>query len=255
MYTHILYVLNKKDNFMDFNNTTDRNGIIQNIERLTDRGIGYISGNANLLLDTTADVNKALSTTWHDIITASGIWSFDDTNQTDLPVSTTSLVAGQSEYLIPDESLAIERVEIMDKNGTWTRLTQRPLYTIGTGVEEKTEPNGIPYQYRLYGNVIQLFPASEYNSAGGLKIFYNREFLAFESDDTTTSAGFASAYHEILPIMASIDWYMVKQPSNPTLKMLIEKYNMIRANLIAFYKGRNHDYTPRIQRACTNTYR
>ena len=53
--------------------------------------------------------------------------------------------------------------------------------------------------------MITIYPSANYASTDGLKVYYDREAVEFATDDTTKTPGFASPYHEILPIMMAME--------------------------------------------------
>lgn len=234
---------------MKFNSTTDRDGIIQEIERMTDLGIGYISGDTNRLADMTATVNRVNSRVWHSIFLATGNWSYDDSNNNDLPVATTALVVDQDNYTLPTESLTVERVEVKDEDNNWYRLTPIITEGINGAVDEFMDVSGRPSYYRVLGNIVYLHPASDYAQDASLKVYYDRESASFTTADTTKTPGFASPYHEIIPIKASIEWLKIKQPQSPTLPILLADEQKIDLAITQFYARRYKDYKPKIGRA------
>jgi len=56
------------------------------------------------------------------IITADGTWQYDDTNYTDLPIGTGTLVEAQQSYSFASEYLEIEIVKVKDIDGNWRTL-------------------------------------------------------------------------------------------------------------------------------------
>ena len=69
------------------------------------------------LLDVTASGNLALAYIANALWKASDIWTWDDTNQTSLPVATTNLVSGQTDYSLGSTILQIKGVSILDISG------------------------------------------------------------------------------------------------------------------------------------------
>ena len=86
---------------MNYNETTNRSGLIQQTERLTDLGVGYISGSTDNLKDFTSYANI----TNNELITLihknANNWQYDDSGNTDLPIATTDIVSGTYRYGIP----------------------------------------------------------------------------------------------------------------------------------------------------------
>jgi hypothetical protein len=234
---------------MKYNDTTNYSGIIQHIEELTDLGSTYISGDTTRLKEFTAKSNRALSSVWHLIHSFTGNWKYDDSNHDDLPIAYTSLVSGQGGYVLPTETLMIERVEIKDENDDWKVIHPITKERIPEAIEEWHDEDAKPMYYTLEGNVIRLFPAPDYSQSESLKIYYKRTGVEFDYDDTTTEPGFSPLYHRIIPIKVAIEWYKVKQPNSPTLQILLQDESRLELEIRQFYASRFKDYKPRIKRA------
>ncbi|MDA3802826.1 MAG: hypothetical protein PF488_02930 [Patescibacteria group bacterium] len=234
---------------MTFNDTVNLNGIIQTVERLTDVGQAYISGDDTRLKETTATINRINHRVWHNIFMSTGNWQYDDGGQTDLPVATTDIVDGQSTYSLPSGALTVQRIEAKDENGLWTTLTPITKESITGAVDEFMDTDGSLRAYRLVNGVIELFPASNYDSTDSLKVYFDRDSVDFAYDDTTATPGFASPYHEILPIMTAIEWYKVKQAQSPTLPQLQQDQLRLEKSIKDFYGIRFNDYKPKVGRA------
>src|SRR3990167_8297031 len=86
-----------------------RQGIVEEIDRLCDS-----DDTSYPRADKTSRVNNGLETVIGWIITADGTWNFDDTNFTDHPRGTGTLVEGQEDYSFASEYLDIEAIEILD---------------------------------------------------------------------------------------------------------------------------------------------
>ena len=238
---------------MNYSNTTTKDGIIQTVEELCDLGDAYISGDTTRLRQFTARINRIAHRVWHTIFMANGNWQYDDGNYTDLPSVTTDIVSGQKSYALPSDALTVQRVEAKDTAGLWTVLTPFTKENVrGQAMDEFLKDDGPLMHYRLLNGVIELYPASNYASTDGLKVYFDRGAVEFEYDDTTATPGFASPYHEILPIKASIEWLKVKQPQSPTLPLLIQDDLKLEQSIKQFYAVRFKDYKPRIGRAKRN---
>lgn len=233
---------------MVFNDTTNRNGIIQEIEKATDLGIGYISGNTDLMKDFTADINVVGSEVFALIYLLCGNWQYDDSNYTDLPQATTTLVNGTAKYAIPETALTIQRVEIKDENGDWYILNPITKEQIPVAVDEFLETNGRPQYYRIINGTIELFSAPNFDSTNGLKVYFDRANVNFISTDTTKQPGFDSFLHNIIPVKTSIKWFDSKQATSPSLARLLVKEAKLEALLKAHYSKRFKDKAPVIGR-------
>lgn len=226
---------------MQFSDTTNNLGIIQACERYTNLGDTGISGDSAKLKDFTAYVNTVMRRLWHSIFEASGSWQYDDSNQTDLPQATTDLVSGTATYALPATALTVKRLEAKDSNGEWYVLKPLVIDEIGEAIPEFFDVDGDPSYYRLVGNTIELFAAPSYNSTGGLKVYYDRGSVAFASTDTTKTPGFASEYHDLVPVGASLEWLKIKQPQDATTARLAEDYASQLQQLNKFYNKRFSD--------------
>lgn len=136
----------------DFNNTTTKSGILQKIEFFTGLGDTGVSGNAILKAQMTGFVNDWLGVMVGDVLQVDGRFQWDDTNYTDQPVATFSLVQAQRSYSFTEDEdlnqiLDVTRVEVMDESGTWTRLEGIDQNQIQQGYDEFRKGDGIPRYY------------------------------------------------------------------------------------------------------------
>lgn len=185
---------------------------------------------------------------WSWIFQSYGGWQYDDSNQTNLPEAYTDLVASQSKYGLASEMLTVNRVEVTDAGGGIRRLVPVPQEQIeGVGISQFTPPlYGRPQFYRLSDGIIELIPAPPESVTGGLTIYFERAGVAFVSTDTTAQPGFASPFHRLVPIGASIAWYKNKSPKSETLKELKEDWAKGEDDLRQFYTQRWRDYRPKL---------
>lgn len=232
---------------MVYNDITNLNGIIQEEERLTGLGYGSISGDAEKLKEFTSLNNIGNKQIWHLIHESSGNWQYDDANNTDLPPATTNIVSGTATYVIPEDALTINRIEIKDSAGTWFKLKPITLEEIPTEGEFMTD-SGTPRYYRALDNVITVYPSPNYDSTDGLKVFYDRGCVDFTTSDTTTKAGFASPYQFLLPIKVSLMWLKASNPTSPKIPMLVQDEARLEKALVEFYGKRFKDKKPRVGR-------
>jgi hypothetical protein len=193
---------------MVFNATSTKDGLIQFCESTLfgDNAFGQISGNANRLAIFTSFINEALNRVATLIMEADGRWQWDDTNQTDLPIGVTTLVAGQQDYSMSVDFLKITRVEILDANGSWHLLApidQVDVYNQSLTDFQKT--NGLPMYYDKLGNSLFLYPAplaASVTTTGGLKVYFQRPPSYFTTSDTTKQPGFNSLFHRLVALIA-----------------------------------------------------
>lgn len=203
---------------MQFNDATNKNGLIQECERRCALGDAGISGTTQTLREFTARINNAGSIIWSKIFQSNGGWIYDDSNHTDLPQAATNLVSGTAKYGLDSDALTIQRVDVKDNAGNWLQLKPITQSEIDDqGIEEFESSNGTPRFYRLVGRTIELFPAPDYNSTGGLKALFDRDGVSFDYDDTTATPGFASPYHYLLAVKASLD-YLIDKDTRPNTR-------------------------------------
>jgi len=165
------------------------------------------------IAEKTLYANEAMRIIWSWIHEAYGGWIFDDRNQTDLPEATTAVVSGQSTYTIPTDASFIQGVSIKDTGGTWSKLSPLTLEMIqeqGSESDFMTE-NSSPMYYRLVGNTLKIYPATDYSQSASLKIQYTRDISAFSTTDTTKTPGFDTAYHEAVPTYMALKHAKINQ--------------------------------------------
>lgn len=166
-----------------------------------------------------AEANNALDRVVSLITEADGRWQFDDTNNTDLPIATTDLVASQQDYSLSTSHLEITRAEIKDSNGNWTKLDpidQTDVYNQSLTDFMKTA--GLPMYYDKIANSVFLYPTPNYSQAASLKLYFERGPSYFDVSDTTKSPGFNSLFHELIPLWIAYNFALANGKSNaPTL--------------------------------------
>lgn len=229
-----------------FSNTTSKLGIIQACESYCNLGDTGISGNATLLKEFTRYINEVNSRVWHMIFMSYGGWQYDDGNQVDLPAASDTITSGQTSYALPPTALTVRGVEVKDEGGIWTPLVAitEEMIRDRQAMGEFFKTSGSPLYYQLVGNTVRIYPASNYTQAASFKVFFDRASFAFASDDTTDTPGFASEYHGILPIGASIQWLMSRRPESASLAQLKADFAVYEKNLKAFYQERFRQFFP-----------
>lgn len=226
---------------MTFNNTTTKDGIIQDCEFwLFASNYGAISGNASNLATFTSLSNRALDSVVTSIFESDDRWEFDDTTYTDYPIATTDLNNGQRDYVLSVSHLKVTRVEAKDEQGEWYKLKPIDLVDINQARDEFMKEDGQPMYYDKLANSVFLYPAPNYDSAGGLRVYYQREPNYFLSSDTDKEAGFATVLHRLISLKASYDYAVANNLTDKitVLGAEIEKKNL---ELRKFYGRRNKD--------------
>lgn len=223
---------------MKFNDTTNYEGVIQACERYTGLGKDSISGDSDKLIEFTAYTNTALRKIWHFIFESTGCWEYDDSNQSDLPQATADIVSAQAKYALPSDALTIKRVEMKDDDDNWYVLKPLLRNEIKEAIDEYRDEDGKPEYYRLVGETIEFFPASDYDSTDGLKVYFDRDSVDFASTDTTKETGIASAYEDLVPLYAGLEWLKINLPEDARTAQLKEDYAVGINQLRGYYNKR-----------------
>lgn len=165
------------------------------------------------IANVTASINRAFERVTSLIREAQGRWQQDDSNNTDFPIATATLTSGQQDYeLDPNEHFRIERVEVKDTAGGWTKLIpfdQSDVYN--QPLSDFLSGSGIPQFYDKVGNSLFLYPKPSYTQAASLKLYYERGPSYFTVSDTTKSPGFNPLFHRLLSLWAAHDYAFIKQ--------------------------------------------
>ncbi|NOQ68473.1 hypothetical protein GQ568_03465 [Patescibacteria group bacterium] len=202
---------------MEFSNTTTKTGALQQIEKLTGLGDGVITGNATYLKQFTGDVNNAYSRVANIILRVDGRMQWDDPNHSNAPASDADLISGQKKYEVFEalptalqDWLQVEKVEILSEDDLGLSLKPIDILDIVDAESEFRDVNGTPEYFDFDGAEVKLYPSPDYAKTDGLTIFFKRSPSYFASTDTTKVPGFATLYHELLPLWASYWWGVSK---------------------------------------------
>lgn len=239
---------------MQFSDTTNRTGIIELIEDLT--GTQGATTSSYSLKTKTRDVNNAYSRYFMVAVRAEGRWQVDDTNQTDYPTIVTNLVSGQQDYSFtvdgsatPNQILDIYMIEIKDSVGNWTRIYPYDRLNKMESPSFDATVTGLQSRYDKTANGIFLDMIPNYNSTGGLKVYFNRTPVYFVSTDTTKKPGIPDMFHEYLALRPSYQYCLRKG---------LPQKNDLKADVFAmendielYYSNRSKDETKQM----TSAYR
>ena len=227
---------------MVYSDTTNKTGLIQRCEFLTNLGDTAISGNATLLKQFTASIN----TYWNKILTVilktNDEWDYDDLNKTDFPILTTSTVASQEDYAMPAGALKIKRLEISYDGTNWYKA--EPFDVTESGVATDTTSISANFStsqpfYDMLGNSILLYPIPSSAVTNGLKIWIAREPTYFVSTDTTKEPGFDEPFHDMVAVGASMDFAVAKGLKNKS--DLASMYADYESKLKGYYGSKQSD--------------
>lgn len=190
-------------------------------------------------------VNAAYEKTVGRIMCQDGNWEFDDTNYTDFPRATTTLVAGQKDYTFDTSHLAIESVQVMDENGHYYYLKPISKDDYSIPLDEYYSADGRPEVYDKDGKSVLIYPgpaAGNVTLALGLLVHFRRTADIFTSAQVTTETkvpGFASPFHMILAYEAAIPFCMSYKKDRVAL---YEKKSMdLMEECLRFYAQREKD--------------
>ncbi len=172
-------------------------------------------------------------------------WEFDDSNQTDLPIATTTIINAQKDYSLTTSHISIDRVEIMDTSGYWWLLKPIDQHDVRyTALAQYYPTNGRPLEYDKLGNSIFLYPTPNYTQAASLKIYFTRPPVAFVIGDTMAVPGFNPIFHDLVPYWIAYEFAVAngKKNINSLFQVIQEKEQI----LIDFYGMRSRDERPRM---------
>ncbi len=233
---------------MQFNNTTDKNGLIQQCEinLFGDAPFTQISSNSNRLAIFTNYLNEARSRYATLALMSDYNWEWDDRNQTDLPIGTTAIVASQQDYGISTEHIIITAVEIKDTAGNWIPLEEideRFFTENNVSISQYlANTTGQPRQYTKVANSILLYPTPNYSQAASLKVHFKREPTYYTSADTTKVQGFTNLHATYLSDYASFKYALVH--SMGMTNRLRDEVTLWEENVIPnFYSKRSAEHS------------
>jgi hypothetical protein len=234
---------------MEFYNATNGKGIVNDVLFLCDTTTASYP-----MVDITRNINQEYKNVARIIWEVADGWQYDDTNATDLPISTTTLVSGQADYSLPSTAQRIERIEILDNQGHWQKVEQIDISDTETPLREIYSESGLPIFYDLIGSSLMLYPAASPSYAtlvNGLKVYYNRDITEFTTASTTTEPGFASPFHRILSIQAALDF----ENDKINLQKLAGQKSQLIDGMKKFYGHRNVERKTNISPSSRKTWR
>lgn len=232
---------------LQFSDVTNGQGIAQDISYLT--GADF---NKYPLNDRARNVNQWYSKIWETIFEAYGGWLFMDNNVSDtstgIPSADQTMTSGTSLYGLPSAALTVRDVSILTSSGG-VRQQLKPLSFdefIEMGGDAYFSSNGVPSYYILQGDVIRLLPTPNVTkTSDGIRVNFDQDISTFAGTDTTKVPGFASPFHRMLSLGASIDYYRSPNGSNEErVKSLSAEYFDIERRLKLFYSKRYYSRFP-----------
>lgn len=225
---------------MNYNDTSTNLGLCQEVD-----GICGTNSTTYPLADKTRRANMALSRFVGIALSADDRWQFDDTNYTDFPIGSTNLVSGQGDYSLATSMLKILKVQILDPQGNTVNLIPIDMNDTTEAQSELFKTDGTPVYYDKFANSPILYPAPNYDLAGGLTVYYQRDASYFTASDTTKNPGIPSIFHEYIALKMAEPYLRDKGKENyVSVRNEIQKYEEER--IPEFYAKRNKDERPRL---------
>ena len=229
---------------MVFSETTNRTGIIELLEDLTDGA----SSNYTIGMKT-RDINNAFDRYQTLVKQSSGTWQADDTNHTKYPNMKFNLVSGQQDYSFTEDEQGnqvqdIYRVECKDASGAWTLLTPYDEMQEDTALSAQETSTGTPTRYYKTANGIFLDRTPNYSSTLGIRMFYTRPPSYFLTTDTTKEPGIPNNHHVYLPFWAAYFYWLPKDSQKASLYGA--EVNKLEAQIGKDVALRNRDEKPRL---------
>jgi len=195
--------------------------------------------------------NPAKQEIYARLIALSKNLKFDSLSNSDLPVATFNLTNGINYYSFDSAVWAIDRVEIADNNGKFSRLTKIDEKDIAEALSEYQSGGGLPTEYSRRANSIFLYPtpvtASVTLAAGG-KIYYQRgdtDWVIGDITTGTTTPGFAVPYHMLLCYKIALPIAVKYKPER--VNGILNEMNRLEAGLFALESNKDGDKLARLQ--------
>lgn len=180
---------------------------------------------------------------------ASGTWEYDDSNWTTLPEATTTLVDNQRDYSLDVTTQEIERVEILDINGTYHQL--KPLdqsQVKGTSMEELYSTKGTPQYYDTRGFSLYLYPSPDQSlvaTTEGITLYFSRDIKEFGVTATSTEPGFNGDYHRVISLGCAYD-YCLSNGIEDRKKGIRDEIEIYKGELTKQSASRDRDFGNKI---------
>lgn len=232
---------------MQFSDTTNKNGLIQRVERLNNLSDGVISGDTTLLSYTTSDINESIMELMLEIMMAQDTFDWDDPTKTDYPVATTPLVANQRDYNFTEISfLKLKRVDVSYDGTTYYRANPFDSASFSAGLGNDTDVDGYfsktdpKYDPKAFG--FWLYPradATDVANGGKIRIEFTRSFTEFTTSDTSKEPPIDRPFHELIAIGAALKYASIKRL--PTQTSLLAMWDQGIADMRRYYADRNDD--------------
>lgn len=229
---------------MQFSDTTDYNGIIQDIDFLL-FGDGGTFNSQYSLKDRTRNVNITYDECVSELFKADPNFMWDDTTNANFPIATIDLEAAKDHYTLPDSSLVVHRVRIKNQDSKFVTLTPKMRRELS---DTELRSTGTPSKYYKIDNAVFPIPIPDYGATGGVELEFQRGANHFSSTDTTTTPGFNPQFHSFLSVGAALRYAVANGMSEKVNQLTAEKERIRRA-IREHYERRSPDDRTRIRLA------
>lgn len=187
-------------------------------------------------------VNAALDRFFTLAFQAGGMWSYDDPSNDTLPIQTINVTSGTSDYnwgTFTSEIINILRIELANTSTadvfTVLKRLERGNYPI-TALDEIYSSTGIPEYYDLVGEYIRLYPTPNYAATAGLRVYLERNRVAFASTDTTKTLPVPSIFSHYICNLAALP-YLIEQ-DKPQVNSIAALVQRDEAAIINYFSNR-----------------
>lgn len=235
---------------LTFSDTTNKNGIIQHIERELGFEDGRITGDDLLFAQITSDVNQAVDDVTNIMNMVGGTANPDDSNHTKYPIIEADLTSGQQDYTFDEDEdgniiLDLVKVQAQPSGGSFRTLTPVNRQQPGNKADFfENGASGFPTHYDVTADGIFLWPTPNETITDGLRLFINREGSYFTVSDTTKKPGFYGTFHYYCVLFPVEKYARIHQLKNhpETLQTKL----LMRSELRDHYARKTRDEKPRL---------
>lgn len=222
-----------------FSNTSDNNGILQQVRKLC-----RVDANQWPTINVVNSCNN-----WKDFIAGYAIgadtrFRWDDTNHTALPEGTRELTINVSDYSFQTDEqsnriLTLLSVAIL-QNGVYVPLT--PVDRNDPNYDPSTfgQSTGTPTQYdKIADNIIRLDKKASATVSAGLKYYFQRAPSYYTAASTTTTTGFAPVLDRGFIIASAYDCALTL--GLPNIQALAAERQREEEKIVSHFESRNED--------------
>ena len=224
---------------LPFNDATNKTGLCQEVDSICGSDTTKYP-----LVDKARRANMAMSKFVEIALANDTRWQFDDTNNTDLPIGTTNLIAGQNDYSFDNSFLKILKVQCKNEQGDYIDLIPLDVSEVGTPLETLFAESGQPVYYDKYAGSVILYPSPSTSVTNGLKVYYQRDATVFLSTDTTKYPGIPSIFHEYIALCMAEPQLLknvIDVNSQRKYNNYVSKIEKFEQKIADFYQKRDKD--------------